>query len=477
MQNCPQGRSRLGRTARVWLLIVICAAATARAQEPPDASGGVEAIRAEIAVLRAEYEQRLVALEQKLDALESGSMPASAAETAPVAEASAALASEQEAAANAGGEAPPAEPPAEAPAPAGAPPQTSNYFNPAISLIGNFLATAGHQRGRGAAELRPARVGARPAGDRRPLRARRRLHRLRRGGRRGGGGLRHLHRAARRPARQGRTHARPPSARSIRCTCTRCRGPTQPLPIRNLLGGEEGWIGTGVSVGELLPLPGDTFSEATVGVFRGEREGLFEEEDRERPRLRPALPRLPRSDATRPTSTSASPGGAARTPPRSTRGTKARSSPAAPRASPASTPPALEAARDRPLHPSSAAREVFRSQREQPGGDAEDRSAGSSPATTSSPGAGRPGGRYEGSERCRRRLAARQRSGGRAHLLAQRVLAAARRAAPSPLRLLDRDPVDRQRAAPPTAVRDRRPRRPPFLRAAHLPTLTEVTPP
>jgi len=36
---------------------------------------------------------------------------------------------------------PPAEPPAAAPA---APSQTSNYFNPAISVIGNFLGVAGH---------------------------------------------------------------------------------------------------------------------------------------------------------------------------------------------------------------------------------------------------------------------------------------------------------------------------------------------
>ena len=46
------------------------------------------------------------------------------------------------------------------------------------------------------------------------------------------------------------------------------------FPIVNLLGGEEGWSGDGVSVAKLIPL-GDTFSEATLQVFRGESEGLF----------------------------------------------------------------------------------------------------------------------------------------------------------------------------------------------------------
>ncbi len=50
----------------------------------------------------------------------------------------------------------------------------------------------------------------------------------------------------------------------------------EPLPIVNLLGGEEGWKDAGLSVAKILPLPGDTFSELTLQVFRGESEGLFE---------------------------------------------------------------------------------------------------------------------------------------------------------------------------------------------------------
>ncbi len=48
-----------------------------------------------------------------------------------------------------------------------------------------------------------------------------------------------------------------------------------PLPLVNLLGGEEGWNDAGVSVARLFPLPGDTFSELTLQAFRGESENLF----------------------------------------------------------------------------------------------------------------------------------------------------------------------------------------------------------
>ncbi|HLN81041.1 MAG TPA: hypothetical protein VK392_07600, partial [Thermoanaerobaculia bacterium] len=50
----------------------------------------------------------------------------------------------------------------------------------------------------------------------------------------------------------------------------------EPLPIVNLLGGEGGWNDAGVSFAKILPLPGDTFSELTLQVFRGKSEGLFD---------------------------------------------------------------------------------------------------------------------------------------------------------------------------------------------------------
>src|SRR5262249_24755464 len=51
--------------------------------------------------------------------------------------------------------------------------------------------------------------------------------------------------------------------------------PDEPLPIVNLLGGEEGWIGTGVSISKLIPLPGSVFSEAILQVFDGTAGDLF----------------------------------------------------------------------------------------------------------------------------------------------------------------------------------------------------------
>ena len=82
MQNCPQGRSRLGRTALVWSWMAIAMGAAAQAQAPPaDSAIDVAALHAEIAALRADYEERLAALEQKLVAIEAAQGAATAPET------------------------------------------------------------------------------------------------------------------------------------------------------------------------------------------------------------------------------------------------------------------------------------------------------------------------------------------------------------------------------------------------------------
>jgi hypothetical protein len=52
--------------------------------------------------------------------------------------------------------------------------------------------------------------------------------------------------------------------------------PDVPLPIINLLGSEDGWSDSGVSVARLIPLPADTFSDLTAQVFRGKTFGLFD---------------------------------------------------------------------------------------------------------------------------------------------------------------------------------------------------------
>jgi len=49
-----------------------------------------------------------------------------------------------------------------------------------------------------------------------------------------------------------------------------------PLPIRNLLGSEEGLLGSGVSLSHFIPAPGDLFLDGTLEIFRGQEEGLFE---------------------------------------------------------------------------------------------------------------------------------------------------------------------------------------------------------
>lgn len=48
----------------------------------------------------------------------------------------------------------------------------------------------------------------------------------------------------------------------------------EPLPLTNLLG-EEGWNDAGVSVARIFPF-GETFSELTLQLFRGESEGVFQ---------------------------------------------------------------------------------------------------------------------------------------------------------------------------------------------------------
>jgi len=52
--------------------------------------------------------------------------------------------------------------------------------------------------------------------------------------------------------------------------------PDEPLPIVNLLGSEDGWADEGASVSKLIELPGDTFSEVYGQVFAGNVDGLFD---------------------------------------------------------------------------------------------------------------------------------------------------------------------------------------------------------
>jgi hypothetical protein len=119
--------------------------ASAHAAEPPSSEGDVEALKRELATLRAETQERIAALEARLAALQP--QAASSVSPAPVADAS-----------------PPPEtaqaspPPAAAPVPAGAAgaagpsgalpvyggaTASSKIFNPDIAVIGDFIGAAG----------------------------------------------------------------------------------------------------------------------------------------------------------------------------------------------------------------------------------------------------------------------------------------------------------------------------------------------
>ncbi len=178
---------------------------------------------------------------------------------------------------------PPSPEPTPAPEPVAPPPppapaaasQTSNYFNPSISVIGNFLGIAGHNPvdDQPSLQLRESELALQAIVD--PYA-------------RGDffisfsntgvdveeGYVTFLHlpwdllvkvgkfKVAFGKVNTQHLHVLP--------------WPDEPLPVVNLLGSEEGWSDSGFSVAKLLPLPGDTFSEATVQVLRGTTEGLFD---------------------------------------------------------------------------------------------------------------------------------------------------------------------------------------------------------
>jgi len=167
----------------------------------------------------------------------------------------------------------PAPTPSPTPAPA-APAQTANYFNPAISVIGNLLAVAGQNQVENlpSFSLRESEIGFQAVVDpyaradfffsvgendisveegyltltALPWDLQMKLGRMRVAF----GKVNTLH-----------LHVLP--------------WPDEPLPIPDILGSEDGWIETGGSISRLIPLPGDVFSELTLQVFRGDSPNLF----------------------------------------------------------------------------------------------------------------------------------------------------------------------------------------------------------
>ena len=222
------------------------------AQEPP-VTDPVGTLRAEIEALRADYEGRIAALEGRLAQLEAGG---TAIAPAPQ----------------------PTEIPPEVTA-TGAAPSTGTYFNPSVAMIGNFLAAGGHAVGDDAApsaELRESELGLQAVVD--PYaRADFFLAFGEEGVEVEEGYATLTALPAGLLARIGRMRASFGKANTLHAHTL--PWVDQPLPVVNLLGSDEGWIGTGVSVAKLIPL-GETFSELTLQVFRGDAEGLFAAETR-----------------------------------------------------------------------------------------------------------------------------------------------------------------------------------------------------
>ena len=263
---------RRGRALLAWGLAALAAPSLA-AQEPTavppaaeesPAPDGVTALRAEIDALRANYEARIAALEGRLAQLEAGgaAAPTGIPAAAPPEVTAAAL---PEAAAA-------GLPPG---VPTGGAPYTGNYFNPSISMIGNFLAAGGHSAGGDSApsaDLRESELGLLAIID--PYaRADFFLSFGEEGVEVEEGFATFTSLPAGLLARVGRMRAGFGKVNTLHAHVLPWAD--QPLPVVNLLGSDEGWIGTGLSVARLIPL-GDTFSEATLQVFRGDAEGLFE---------------------------------------------------------------------------------------------------------------------------------------------------------------------------------------------------------
>ncbi len=166
-------------------------------------------------------------------------------------------------------------PPPPPPAPTGGSSQTSNYFNPSISVIGNFLAVAGKNpvENLPSANLRESELGLQAIVD--PYaRADFFLSFGEEGVSVEEGFMTFTSLPGQLLGKVGRMRVAFGKINSLHLHVL--PWPDEPLPLVNLLGGEEGWIGTGASLARLIPLPGDVFSELTVQVFRGQSEGLFE---------------------------------------------------------------------------------------------------------------------------------------------------------------------------------------------------------
>ncbi len=168
----------------------------------------------------------------------------------------------------------PESPPPASPATAGSS-QTSNYFNPAIAVIGNFLGIAGHNPvdDQPSLQLRESEVSLQAIVD--PYaRADFFLSFSNDGVEVEEAYVSFLHLPWDLLVKAGQLKVAFGKVNTLHLHVL--PWPDEPLPMVNLLGSADGWSDAGVSVAKLLPLPGDTFSEATVQLLRGKTDGLFD---------------------------------------------------------------------------------------------------------------------------------------------------------------------------------------------------------
>src|SRR5436309_11230544 len=227
------------------LLTALALFTPALAQQAPASAEEVEALRAEVQQLK----EQLKALQDQLAALIAARGGAPAAPPAVI---------------------PPAEAPVPAaPVPGAAPSLTSNYFNPSISAIGNFLGVGGSNKTENlpSMSLRETEVSLQAVVD--PYA---RADFFISFGEEGVEVEEGFASFTSLPwgllAKVGRMRTSFGKINTLHLHVL--PWPDEPLPIVNFLGGEEGWVGTGVSVAKLIPFPGDVFSELTAQVFRGD---------------------------------------------------------------------------------------------------------------------------------------------------------------------------------------------------------------
>jgi hypothetical protein len=239
--SSPDRRRPRARRATALLLLILASAPSVTLAQ----SDAVAELRAELATLRAEYEGRIAELEARLAELESERAAPTPAPAVPA-----------------------------PPRPAAAAARTQTYFNPEISVIGNFVGVAGSNdvAPSPSLALSESELAFRAVVD--PYaRADFYIAFGEEGAEIEEGYATLTALPAQLLAKAGRMRVQFGKINTLHFHSL--PWVDKPLPIVNLLGGEEGWIGDGLSLARLFAV-GDTVGELTAQVFRGEAEGLFE---------------------------------------------------------------------------------------------------------------------------------------------------------------------------------------------------------